>query len=102
MGALRNDPELYFTQFGEQHYLTRDVTKKAEKYLVKIWQTKAGTKETTFDGLRFGSYVGKKTSILDLPPTSSSVHGHLERCHYVVRQQTLLLDELFDKTFTTS
>ena len=97
VGALRNDPELYITQFGEQDYLTGDVTKKAEENLVNVWQTKAGTKETTFDGLRFESYVGKKTSILDLPPTSSSVHGHLERCHYVVRQQTLLLDELFDK-----
>ena len=64
MGALRNDPELYLTQFGEQDYLTRDVTKKAEEYLVKVWQTKAGTKETTFDGLRFESYVGKKHQYL--------------------------------------
>ena len=90
VGTLRNDPELYLAQFGEQDYLTRDVAKKAEEYLVKVRQTKAGTKETTFDGLRFESYVGKKTSILDLPPTSSSVQGHFTVGKYEYRLRQFL------------
>ena len=44
----------------------------------------------------FLMYVSKKTTLVDLPPTSSSIHGHLERCHYVIRQYISLLDRHFD------
>ena len=30
-------------------------------------------------------------SLSELPPTSSCIHGHLRRCHYVVRLSTNLL-----------
>ena len=34
-------------------------------------------------------------TLIDLPPTSSSIYGHLERSHYVIRQYTSLLNRHF-------
>ena len=34
-------------------------------------------------------------SLVDLPPTTHSILGHLQRCHFICRQSVLLLDGYF-------
>ena len=35
----------------------------------------------------------KNISLLNLPPTSRSIEGHILRCFYIIRQQPTLLAE---------
>ena len=37
-------------------------------------------------------YLTKKISYVDLTPSSHSLQGHIQRCHFVVRQGISLLD----------
>jgi hypothetical protein len=63
----------------------------AEGYLCSVLSPKDNCK--TFDELRYILYTKKKKTISSLLPTSRILHGHLLRCHYIVRTcQNLLSD----------
>ena len=55
----------------------------AEKYLIQF--CKSGAKSDIFSDLRAEVYTHSGKSLGELPPSSSSIAGHLRRCHYVVR-----------------
>ncbi|NQY43710.1 MAG: hypothetical protein HRT87_10240 [Legionellales bacterium] len=93
--ALKAKPDEYLMEFGEAEEMTYDSFRKAEIYLVKVLHSSSSCE--TFDELRFDMYVNKKTSLADLPPTSSSIQGHLQRCYFVIRQCLSLLDGNFEK-----
>ena len=88
--ALNSNPGRYLCQFGEDDDLTMDALKNTEQYLVKILQPQSCC--TSFDQLRFEMYFARKISYLNLPPSSHSLRGHIQRCHFVVRQGISLLD----------
>ena len=95
LGALNCNPKFYLTDFGVEDKLSSEMARRAEEYLVHVWSARSKPKEKDFDSLRYSNYVSKKTTLIDLPPTSSSIFGHLERCHYVIRQYISLLDGHF-------
>ena len=92
-GALIGDPKGYLRDFGEIDELRIEEAELAEQYLVKV--THHSTTSKSFNRLRFDLYVDKRLSLMDMPPTSFSLAGHLLRCHYVIRQCLLLLDKGF-------
>ena len=59
----------------------------------------------TFDELRYNIYTSKNKTLTELPPTSSTIRGHLLHCHYFVRVCVTLLDletsELSEKNQTS-
>ena len=40
--------------------------------------------------------MNRKTTLVDLPPTSHSIQIHLRRCHFVVRQGISLIENPID------
>ena len=86
--ALKAQPERYLQDFGENTFVTDLV--QAEKYLVNVVQAKSTC--ATFDELRYNIYTSKNKTLTELPPTSSTIRGHLLRCHYFVRVCVTLLD----------
>ena len=88
--AIKVKPDKFSHAFGstdEINYL-----RQSEEYLVKV--VSRTTRCTTFDELRFENYTGKKASLINLPPTSNSIKGHLYRCFFIIQQQT----SIFNKT----
>ena len=94
--ALKYNPEIYLAQFGESPELNTENIRLAEEYLVKVWDSRGKPKEQTFNDLRLRKYLHKNTSILDLPPTSRSVVGHIKRCYFIIRQNMSLLGNFYD------
>ena len=92
--ALQAEPTEFLDTFGEHNTLEYYEAIKDEEYLVKVLKPKSKSK--TFNELRFEQYVEKKTNILQLAPTSQSIQGHLLRCHFVVRQNSKLLNDFKD------
>ena len=92
--ALQAEPTEFLDTFGEHNTLENYEAIKGEEYLVKVLKPKSLSK--TFNELRFEQYVEKKTNILQLAPTSQSIQGHLLRCHFVVRQNSKLLNDFKD------
>ena len=45
----------------------------------------------TFDNYRFEVYYKKKKSIIDLPPTTSTMQGHFKRSFYFIKMNCSLL-----------
>ena len=74
---------------------SEDKSCKTEEYLAKVLKPQCDSK--TFDKLRLECYTSKEMKLLNLPPTSSSIHGHLKRCHYVIRSIKLLLDDFCER-----
>ena len=66
-----------------------------EEYFVKVLHPSSPSKK--FNELRFELYIKKKDSLIDFPPTSSSLAGHLLWSCYVIRQYIQLLDNDFEK-----
>jgi hypothetical protein len=87
--ALKAEPEIYLKDFGEEP-ITQTVLQQAEKYLVKV--TKPNASIDTFDDLRYMMYTSKNKTLSDLPPTSSTIEGHLLRSHYFISVCLGLLD----------
>ena len=87
--ALKKNPEIYLQMFGEEEFGDTSF-KQAEKYLVQVVET--GSKCSSFDDLRYHMYINKRKSIPELPPTSRSLRGHLERCYYLICLCSTLLD----------
>ena len=63
---------------------------EAEKYLINVLYPNENC--TTFDDLRYVLYTGKNKSITELPSTSKSSYGHLQRCHYLIKLCSNLLN----------
>jgi len=99
--ALKAQPERYLQDFGENTFAT-DLF-QAEKYLVNVFEAKSTC--ATFDELRYNIYTSKNKTLTELPPTSSTIRGHLLHCHYFVRVCVTLLDletsELSEKIQTS-
>ena len=92
LAALNAIPEMYLDGFG-QGQLTEEQVKKCEEYLVKV--LKSNSDCTTFDALRVMEYT-KNDTVFDLPPTSHSiVKGHIPRWHYLVMEQSNLLNQSY-------
>ena len=68
------------SEFGTYDTPSYNSFRQAEKYLTKLLNVKADCE--TFDDLRY--YLESK-SISELPPSSTSLHGHLHRSFYFVR-----------------
>ena len=83
VSALRHEPEKYLELFGETESFPDDVFRLAEKYLIQL--CKSGAKSDTFSDLRAELYTDSVKSLGERQPSSSSIAGHLMRCHYVVR-----------------
>jgi len=69
-------------EFGKTKDANLDILQQAERYLVKLLDSTS--KCTTFDELRYHLYINKGKTIAQLPPTSTSLMGHLLRSHYWV------------------
>ena len=79
--ALKSDPHMYLKNFGQNELLESSFV-DAELYLIKVLQINSTS--TTFDELRYELYRKRNKTLYDLPPTSRSLQGHLERCYYVI------------------
>ena len=91
-GALAADPLSFLTDFGETDNLSDTDAQNLEKYLVKVWSTKAQV--DTFDELRYEDYhKNLNKSLATLPPTSSVIEGHIQRTFLAVREAVTLLDQ---------
>ena len=95
----------YLSSFGEADNLCDADIWLTEEYLVKVW---AGVKSNincrTFSKLRLHEYTSTKNakSLDTLPPTSSSILGHIWRAYSVIRDVLSLLDNDFVRTDPTS
>ena len=94
----------YLSSFGEADNLCDADIWLTEEYLVKVW---AGVKSNincrTFSKLRLHEYTSTKNakSLDTLPPTSSSILGHIWRAYSVIRDVLSLLDNDFVRTDPT-
>lgn len=89
LAALNAILEIYLKGFGKRE-LDEAQVRKCEEYLVKV--LKLSTECVTFDSLRSQQYRNND-SIFDLPPTSHSiVKGHIPRWHYLVKDQSNILN----------
>ena len=92
LAALNAIPDMYLDGFGEGQ-LTKEQVKKCGEYLVKVLKSTSDC--TTFDALRVMEYT-KNDTVFDLPPTSHSiVKGHIPRWHYLVMEQSNLLNQSY-------
>ena len=90
--ALHHDPEFYLRTFGDDPVITEQQISSLEEYLVKVW---AGAKTTitakTFNELRLEKYLSGSGIDL-LPPTSSSIRGHIFRGGFLIYNIVHMLD----------
>ena len=91
--ALQCETEKFITRFGDEQSPIIQFL-KAEEYLVKVFKRK--TKCKTLNELRLEQYTKKSSNLLQLPPTSLSIQGHLKRCEFVTRQNTSLVSNFDD------
>ena len=90
--AILFDLEFYLNTFGENSNITEQQVSHVEEYLVKVWSgARSKTNTKTFDQLRLKKYLSG-TGIDSLPPTSSSVRGHIFRAGLLVYHATHLLE----------
>jgi hypothetical protein len=83
---------LSLINFAETDSLAEADMNVAEQYLVKLWAGAcSSTTVNTFDKLRHDCYLTGK-SLNELPPTSSTICGHIRRCFYVIRNAITLLE----------
>ena len=73
--ALKAKADHYLSHFGKDP--NNNDLGMAEEFLVNVY--KPGTKYKTLDELRYHLYYQSKKTILDLPPTSCTVEGHILR-----------------------
>ena len=72
-GAIKVKPYLFLHAFDSTD--EKNFLRQSEEYLGKV--ISPTRRCTTFDELRLENYTGKKASLLNLPPTSNSIKGHL-------------------------
>lgn len=86
--GLKAKPAQYLCEFGKDP--TNIDFAAVEEYLVNVF--KSGTPCKSMDQLRHHLYHHSKKTILDLPPTSRSVKGHILRAFYGTYLQLHCLD----------
>ena len=94
--ALTCDPIKYLSGFAESDELFEADIGQTEEYLVKVWVgARSNTTCRTFSELRLQEYTSTKDAkaLESLPPTSSSILGHIRRAHYVIRNVLCLVDK---------
>lgn len=64
------------------------------KYIVCVW--KPASNFGTFDDLRY-SELKRSVPLCDLPPTSYSVRGHIQRAFYLTRRCVSVLNHVLGK-----
>ena len=89
-GALNAKPIDYLKTFGPSKNLCPEEAEKAESYLVKVSRPSSAC--TTMNELRTESYLDKSSSLMELPPTSSSIFGHILWSYFVVHLHLNLLN----------
>ena len=82
-GALNAKPVDYLTEFGQNKNLCHEEAEKAESYLVTVLSPSPACIEL---------YLDKSSSLIELPPTSSSIFWHILRSHFVIHQYLNLLN----------
>ena len=88
--AIKVKPDKFLHAFGSADEI--NFLRQSEEYLVKV--VSPTTRCTTFDELRFENYASKKASLINLPPTSNSIKGHLYRCFFIIQQQTSIFNRI--------
>ena len=92
--AIHFSPEKYLINFGESSELSDRDFALAEEFLVKGYAgVRSATQCKTFDELRLEKYIGGKSGIDTLPPTSSVVKGHIHRGALLLYRLIHLLDQ---------
>ena len=86
--ALKADPVHYLSDFGKELNSINFIL--VEEFLVNVY--KSGTSCRTMDELRYYLYHHSKRTILELPPTSRAVKGHVLRAFYGTYLQLHCLD----------
>ena len=86
--AVNAEPEKYLAEFGETDVLSGIDIDNLERYLVRVWSP--NTAAPTFDELRITTYRKPGRSLESLPPTSTSIQGHIRRTFFVIRDSMLL------------
>ena len=89
VSAAASKPENYLNNFGIEPL--RDFNFVcAERYLLRVINLKSNCE--TFNDLRYQIYKTKEKAQNELPPTSSTISGHLLKSHYIMYLFSNLLD----------
>ena len=88
--ALKVKPIHYLKTFGQSKDLYHEEAQKAESYLVKVLRPSSAC--TSMNELRIESNLDKSSSLIELPPTSSSIFEHILRFHFIIDQYLNLLN----------
>ena len=86
--GLKAKPEVYLKDFGKDPQNIN--IQLIEEYLVQVY--KPGTSLKTLDELRYHLYHHSKKTIIDLPPTSRGIKGHILRAFHGTYLQMHCLD----------
>ena len=93
--ALALEPIKFLSGFAESEEISHAEIWQVEEYLVKVWVgARRETSCRTFSQLRLEEYTSTKNakSLDTLPPTSSTILGHIKRSHCVLRSLFKILD----------
>ena len=86
--ALKSDLNKYLQNSGSNDCTERQF-QHAEEYLIKVLQKDSAS--SNFGSQRYEQYM-KKVSLIEFPPTSNTINGHLERPYYVANTCVNLLN----------
>lgn len=93
--AIMSEPVKYLSGFADSEELSHAEAWLAEEFLVKVWAgARSETTCRTFSQLRLEEYTSTKNakSLDALPPTSSTIAGHIKRAHCVLRSVFKIID----------
>ena len=86
-------PIAYLYNFGETENISEAEVSMAEAYLVQVWVgVRSKTTTKTFDQLRYEVHMNAAVPLEKLPPSSSSIQGHIKRASFVIRNVVTLLN----------
>ena len=89
--GLKANPHHYLKKFGKDpNEIEFALT---EEYLVHVY--KSGTSCKTLDELRYYLYHHSKKTILDLPPSSHAIKGHILRAFYGTYMELHCLEKVY-------
>ena len=81
--TLRKNVSLHswIAKLGDELPLPSDISKTSEAFICVLY-TSAKMPESTADQLRYWMFCQKNQKSKSLPPTTDSLHHHIERCNY--------------------
>ena len=97
--AITSDPIKYLSCFAQSEEISDAEVWQAEEFLVKVWvSARRNTSSRTFSQLRLEEYTSAKNakSLDTLPPTSSTILGHIKRAHCVLRSFFKIIDDTYE------